>query len=110
MSILFVADRSFNDFTLLTRAFMVAIEGERRDEVGRVFVAAYDNKRLTDQLYQLADITNEYTTLYRVVVRRKDSVLRDITTVVAINPLSYYPYKAKVKEAKANRKLTVLEY
>jgi hypothetical protein len=110
MSILFVADRSFNDFTLLTRAFMVAIEGERRDEVGRVYVAAYDNKNLTNLLYQLADITNDYTDLYRIVVRQKHTALPEVTTVVAFNPLSYYPYKAEVKRAKANRKTTVLEY
>jgi hypothetical protein len=59
----------------------------------------------------LADITNDYTDLYRIVVRNKaESINESVTTVVAFNPLSYYPYKAEVKRAKASRKTTVLEY
>ncbi len=111
MSTLFVADRSFNNFDLLARAFAVAVETEVGEGNRFVHMAAYNNKNLTDLLIQMADIANDYTPYYTVLVKNKhDDLPQEPTLVVAFKPLSYYPYKARVLDAKASRNTTLLEY
>lgn len=111
MSVLFVADRSFNNFDLLARAFAVAVETEIGNGSIFIHVAPFDNKRLGDQLIQLADIANGFQSKNPILVKRDEDELPTFPNlVVAFTPLAYYPYKARVQVAKADEAVTVLEY
>lgn len=111
MSILFIADRSFDNFDLLARAFAVAVETEVGEGNRFIHMAAHNNSRLEGLLIQMADITNDYTPSYKVIIQKSEEDLpQEPGIVVAFTPLSYYPYKARLLDARSQRNVTVLEY
>lgn len=106
-----MADRSFDDFELLSRAFAVAIETEIWEGRVAIHAAPFDNKRLGDQMIQFADIANNFQSKNPITVHRSEEELPLFPTlVVGFTPISYYPYKSRLQVAKSDDAVTVLEY
>jgi hypothetical protein len=113
MSIVFVANRSFDDFTLLSRAFAVAVEGEFRAGRSDIDAQALENLILSDMLIQLSDSTRDFLTQKGIRVNVEPTYVGAIDhpdTIVAFGKLNYYPHNALVKAARLDRNITVLEY
>jgi hypothetical protein len=116
MTIAFVADLGFDDFSLLARAFSVALEGEVIKGETDIKVYSVLNGHLKDLLIQLADTANSYLSdtglriqvLSSVAPKRSDGTWP--TTMVVMTPVSSYLLKSLVKRAKTDRNTTVLEY
>ena len=113
--VVFVADRSFENFDLLSRTAAVAIETLTENFASwpqEIQFCSVANNKLNAMLLQFADSTRRYLLEKHIHVLVAPTDLKDEDRgelVVSLGALNYYPYQDYVREARKEGTI-VLEY